>query len=86
MDPGLLEWVGLLAKLGFPVSTIIMGALWWLERSERIRAENRHRSERESDREESRELTRDSILANQSAAAAVSMLTSLLGAPRKGRG
>jgi hypothetical protein len=84
--PGLVDWVDFLTKLGFPTSTIIMGMWAWAERTERIRSENRHRSEREADRDEVRELTRDSILANQSATAAVSTLTSLLAAPRKGRG
>lgn len=85
MDHDLIAWVDLLTKLGFPTSTIIMGAWAWLERRERIQADDRHRTEREMDRDEMRELTKDSIIANQSTTSAVSILTSLLSAPR-GRG
>jgi hypothetical protein len=82
----LIDWVDLLTKLGFPTSTIIMGMWAWAERTERIRSETRHREDRETDREEVRQLTRDSILSNQSSASAVSTLTSLLAAPKRGRG
>lgn len=86
MNPALVDWVDFLTKLGFPTSTVIMGVMWWIEHSERVQAAEQHRLEREADREEMRQALRESIESNLSTGAAVSTLTSLLGAPRKGRG
>ena len=87
MDLPLPDWIGILTKLGLPVSTIIMGLMWWLSERKRSQAEERSREDRERYEEDLRDIIRESIESNKNTSFALSTLVSLLGSnPKKGRG
>jgi hypothetical protein len=84
MEPGLMDFVGILVKFGSPPSLIIVAVWAYLERMDRISIERQARIDREVHTAKLEALARESILASQSSTAAVSTLTSLLGGPRRG--
>jgi hypothetical protein len=87
MNPSLIDWIGILSKLGLQTPAIIMGImLWWAMRDRKL-AEERWRLDRERYEDELRDMVRESIEANKNTSFALSTLVSLLGSPiRKGRG
>ena len=84
MDPSLIEFIGILVKFGSPPSLIIVATWAYLERMDRIAIEKQSRIDREAHIVKLEALARESILASQNSTSAVSTLTSLLGAPRRG--
>jgi hypothetical protein len=86
MDIPLTEWLGVLAKLGLQTPAIIMGIMLWWAMRDRKQSEERQRFERDRYEDELRDLIREQIDTNKNTSSALSMLVSLLGSPRKGRG
>jgi hypothetical protein len=86
MDPGLIDWLGILTKLGLQTPAIIMGIMLWWAMRDRKQSEERQRFERDRYEDELRDIIREQIDTNKNTSSALSTLVSLLGSPRKGRG
>jgi len=86
MDLSLIDWGGILTKLGLGAPGIIMGMMWWFERQDRIRLEKQHRLDIEMYHLKVEAIAKESIQAITNSTFTASTLISLLVNLKKGRG